>query len=820
MASHVSAQLCNHAQSLLSASSAQHGDGHHSIFSIQSSVYPSVLLLERPPFGGKSTILQQVADTLTRRCNIAQVISVSCGGNSINSVNITQPSTSVGDAEACRRPPGDALQTQASPAEARTVGVAVEQDAGMGETETYAADDEPDLPFCRRHKAAGFGEADVRRSLFKHFPAVIDACTKLHLLMAQSSDCAPRATEASPATNAQCAALLIDDLDMCYQHVDEPAAIDDGVSGHGHRQSGDPRSVSRPLTSADAALHLLLSFATCDACWRSCSQGRFVRPPVLVIAAASYGPGVPRWVALPPYPIVMTVPRADSEAHTAASASAQPIATSTSFIASVDPIKAQLEGSSGGGDTSSALTSGKSANSILETLSLRSVIRQMLNPQQRVQVHTWLKLPRVVAAPAPSIDTIGLHHAGSAGAAADGLPQPQPGDVSADAHTNTTGSATSTSTGLDSGVASSAPPAAAVTAVVSPRHSWSGIAGYTALKQRLDEAVVMPVLASSATADPRIGSGTPEFSHLSEQRDLAVLATTMARLRVGPPSGVLLHGPTGCGKTQLASAIAQAGRMAFLHVQCPQLLSKYVGDSEAGVRAVFQAARKLSPCCLLLDDVDTIAGVRAGLAVQARGTETTPAELGDSTSATSPEKGDTDDQAGGSVDTNAAAIAGGGADGGTVSVLDRVLATLLNEMDGVGHRVVTPASSSSSAAAAEGAEPTQPVVLVIGTTNRESALDAALLRPGRLELHVRVGLPDSSDRLAILQASAAHLAVDEDTLGRLPRLAAATDGCSCAQLSHLLSEAGFIALTEGAVRVSWQHVTASAAQLSVSLPQS
>jgi transitional endoplasmic reticulum ATPase len=82
-----------------------------------------------------------------------------------------------------------------------------------------------------------------------------------------------------------------------------------------------------------------------------------------------------------------------------------------------------------------------------------------------------------------------------------------------------------------------------------------------------------------------------------------------ARLR--PPKGVLLHGPPGSGKTLLAKAAAKQSGANFISVKGPELLSKYVGESEKGIREIFRRARQASPCIVFFDEIDALAPCRA-----------------------------------------------------------------------------------------------------------------------------------------------------------------------------------------------------------------
>lgn len=109
--------------------------------------------------------------------------------------------------------------------------------------------------------------------------------------------------------------------------------------------------------------------------------------------------------------------------------------------------------------------------------------------------------------------------------------------------------------------------------------AWADLHGLDGPKQALLESVVWPI----------------RHAALFEANSLA---------RSG---GVLLHGPTGCGKTALMGALASLEGVRLLHVRGPELLSKYVGASEAAVRSVFAAARLARPCVVAFDEIDALA---------------------------------------------------------------------------------------------------------------------------------------------------------------------------------------------------------------------
>lgn len=218
------------------------------------------------------------------------------------------------------------------------------------------------------------------------------------------------------------------------------------------------------------------------------------------------------------------------------------------------------------------------------------------------------------------------------------------------------------------------------------------VANLDDVKQRLIEAVVWPM------QDP----------------------ARFERLGIDPPKGILLHGPPGTGKTFVIKALAHEAGAAFFSVKGAELLDKYVGESEAGVRDVFTRARAASPSIIFFDEFDALAPVRGR---------------------------------------------------STNSVTDSVVAALLTEIDGVADRGR---------------------VSVIAATNRKDLIDPALLRAGRFETHLHLGLPPAPSRLALLNITDVPLADDVD----LAELAEATEGLSFADLTGVLREAALIALRQ------------------------
>ena len=84
------------------------------------------------------------------------------------------------------------------------------------------------------------------------------------------------------------------------------------------------------------------------------------------------------------------------------------------------------------------------------------------------------------------------------------------------------------------------------------------------------------------------------------------------RLNASPPRGILLDGPPGTGKTLLAKAVAHESEANFIAIKGPELLSKWVGESERGLREIFKKARAAAPCVLFFDEIDALVPIRGG----------------------------------------------------------------------------------------------------------------------------------------------------------------------------------------------------------------
>jgi transitional endoplasmic reticulum ATPase len=115
-----------------------------------------------------------------------------------------------------------------------------------------------------------------------------------------------------------------------------------------------------------------------------------------------------------------------------------------------------------------------------------------------------------------------------------------------------------------------------------PDVKWSEIGGLESVKRELQEAVEWPLKY------PDLYKAIGYFM----------------------PKGILLYGPSGTGKTLLAKAVATESEANFISVRGPELLSKWVGESERGVREVFRRARQASPCIIFFDEIDSVAPTR------------------------------------------------------------------------------------------------------------------------------------------------------------------------------------------------------------------
>jgi transitional endoplasmic reticulum ATPase len=125
-----------------------------------------------------------------------------------------------------------------------------------------------------------------------------------------------------------------------------------------------------------------------------------------------------------------------------------------------------------------------------------------------------------------------------------------------------------------------------------PDVGWEDVGGLEEVKRRLSEAAEWPL----------------KYPHLFEQ------------VRAKPPRGILFSGPPGTGKTLVAKAVANKSEVNFISIKGPELMSKYIGESERGVREVFRKAKQASPCVIFFDEFDSLVPER-GLSPDSQVTE-------------------------------------------------------------------------------------------------------------------------------------------------------------------------------------------------------
>ncbi|CAL5395692.1 unnamed protein product [Camellia sinensis] len=188
-------------------------------------------------------------------------------------------------------------------------------------------------------------------------------------------------------------------------------------------------------------------------------------------------------------------------------------------------------------------------------------------------------------------------------------------------------------------------------------------------------------------------------------------SAAFSRLGVSPVCGILLHGPPGCSKTTLAKAAAHAAQASFFSLSGAKLYSTYVGEGEALLHNTFRRARLAALSIIFFDEADVVAAKR------------------------------------------------GGKSSSNITVGERLLSTLLTEMDGLKQ--------------AKG-------ILVLAATNRPHAIDAALMRPGCFDL--------------ILSVHTRNMKVSNDV--DLKQIAEDTELFTGAELEGLCREAGIVALRE------------------------
>ncbi len=235
-----------------------------------------------------------------------------------------------------------------------------------------------------------------------------------------------------------------------------------------------------------------------------------------------------------------------------------------------------------------------------------------------------------------------------------------------------------------------------------PHVTWADVGGMDAVRQELQEVIEWPLK-------------NPE---------------RFGNMGITPPKGILLYGPPGTGKTLLAKAAANESNANFISISGPQLLSKWVGESERAIRETFKKAKQVAPAIIFFDELDALAPIRG-------------------------------------MDSS--------------RVTDRVLNQLLTELDGL---------------------QTLKAVIVVAATNRPDIVDPALIRSGRFDRLVYVGVPSKSGREAILRIHTREMPL---TNVDLTELADITEGYVGSDLESLCRESAMLAMREDLDQIEMRH---------------
>ncbi|BDC36258.1 MAG: AAA family ATPase [Candidatus Methanoliparum thermophilum] len=228
-----------------------------------------------------------------------------------------------------------------------------------------------------------------------------------------------------------------------------------------------------------------------------------------------------------------------------------------------------------------------------------------------------------------------------------------------------------------------------------PNIRWSDIGGLDIAKMEIKEAVELPL-------------NNPEvFEHMG----------------IKPIKNIFLYGPPGTGKTLLAKAVATESGANFICIKGPELLSKWVGESEKAIREVFKKARQVAPSVIFFDEIDAIAPVR-GMVMDSR-------------------------------------------------VSERVVNQLLTELDGM-----------------ENMEN----VVVIAATNMPHLVDPSILRPGRFDRSIFIGVPDKAARKEIFKIHTKNMPLASDV--DLDELAEYTENYVGSDIELICREAAILVIRE------------------------
>lgn len=225
-----------------------------------------------------------------------------------------------------------------------------------------------------------------------------------------------------------------------------------------------------------------------------------------------------------------------------------------------------------------------------------------------------------------------------------------------------------------------------------PNVTWNDVGGLDDAKEKLRELVELPLLR-------------PELFRMAG---------------IKPSKGILLYGDSGTGKTLLAKAVANEANANFISVKGPELVSKWVGESEKHIREIFKKARQVAPSIIFFDEFDSISKMRGS-------------GMSDST--------------------------------------EKIVNQLLTELDGV--------------------EELEKVV-IIAATNRKDLIDEALLRPGRIDAHVELKIPDKKTRAEIFKVHLKNMPLASGV--DIKAMVEKTDNFTGADIEAIARNAGMMAI--------------------------
>eukprot|EP00197_Chlamydomonas_leiostraca_P011810 CAMPEP_0202885104 /NCGR_PEP_ID=MMETSP1391-20130828/41489_1 /ASSEMBLY_ACC=CAM_ASM_000867 /TAXON_ID=1034604 /ORGANISM="Chlamydomonas leiostraca, Strain SAG 11-49" /LENGTH=434 /DNA_ID=CAMNT_0049568345 /DNA_START=76 /DNA_END=1381 /DNA_ORIENTATION=- len=268
-----------------------------------------------------------------------------------------------------------------------------------------------------------------------------------------------------------------------------------------------------------------------------------------------------------------------------------------------------------------------------------------------------------------------------------------------------------------------------------------------------------------------IGGADQQIKEIKEVIELPLKHPELFEsLGIAQPKGVLLYGPPGTGKTLLARAVAHHTDCTFIRVSGSELVQKYIGEGSRMVRELFVMAREHAPSIIFMDEVDSIGSARTDNSGGGGDSEVqrTMLEL----------LNQLDDIFMDEVDSIGSARtdnSGGGGD----SEVQRTMLELLNQLDGF--------------------EATNKIKVLMAT-NRIDILDAALLRPGRIDRKIEFPNPNEAARLDILKIHSRKMNLTRGI--DLKKIADKMSGSSGAEVKACCTEAGMFALRERRMHVT------------------